>query len=64
LEKLPSLLEFISFIYFFPQALCGPVVEFYDFQLFMNRNGRYKNIPNGLSTALYHFTIGMVNKSK
>ena len=36
IEKLPSLLEFFGFVYFFPSFLAGPAIEIKDYLRFVD----------------------------
>jgi len=44
IPKLPSVLEYYSYIYFFPSALTGPFFDFRDFENLVTRTGIYKEI--------------------
>lgn len=59
IKTAPSLLEVLSFAYFYPSACIGPSFEFKDFIDFINFEGCYKNLPikhtiiTGLKEYLY-----------
>ena len=56
IEKMPSLLEFSSYIYFYPTTIIGPFIEFNDFINFIDKKGCYANLPNRLG---FIFTEGL-----
>ena len=39
-----TILEYFSYIYFFPGSVIGPFYEFSDFRSFINQEGRYKDL--------------------
>jgi lysophospholipid acyltransferase len=41
IETMPSLLEFLGYIYFFPGFLVGPALEFTDYQKFIHQSVRF-----------------------
>jgi lysophospholipid acyltransferase len=58
IEK-PSLLEVLSFVYFYPTAIMGPSIEYKDFINFIKETDCYsnldKNLPYILKNGLYYF---------
>lgn len=47
IEKLPSVMEYYSYIYFYPTALMGPFFDFNDYKNLINRQGPYHAVPYG-----------------
>ena len=45
IEIIPSYFEYFSYMTFFPTAIIGPGCDYYDFRMFINREGNYKKIP-------------------
>ena len=43
--ELPTLLETLSFTFYFPTSICGPAIEFADFISFIRLEKEYLNIP-------------------
>ena len=41
IEKLPGLLEYLGFIYFYPAAVIGPTYNFVTYQQFIHLKGQY-----------------------
>ena len=56
IEKMPSLLEYASYIYFYPTTIIGPFVEYMDFINFINKKDVYENLTNKLG---YIFKQGL-----
>jgi lysophospholipid acyltransferase len=52
-----TLLEYVSYIFFFPSSICGPFFEFNDFMNFIYRREEYSNIPNTIIPSL----VRMIN---
>lgn len=48
IEKFPNLLEYASFIYFYPTSLVGPSIEFNDFMNFIELKDCYQNLTSNL----------------
>jgi len=46
IEKLPSILEFLGYAYFFPGFLAGPAILFSDYHAFINGT-MFKDLPKG-----------------
>ena len=55
-----SLLEFLSYIYFFPSCLMGPFFEYKDFIDFINEKGDYKEIPDTFYMAFKRLLLGIL----
>lgn len=58
--KMPSLLEYFTYIYFYPTSMCGPFVEYKDFYMYMYKEGRYANIPSSLRPTLNTLGIALI----
>lgn len=43
LNKIPSLLEYFSYLLFFPSAFCGPTFDLQTYLDFINLKGNYKD---------------------
>jgi len=54
IKELPSFIEFLSYIYFYPTAILGPSFDFMDFHNFIYLNDCYSNM-DFLSNFLYGF---------
>ena len=46
IEKIPSILEYISYIYFYPTAIIGPFIEYKDFIDFIEEKNCYENLTS------------------
>lgn len=46
IEKFPSVLEYYSYIYFFPTTLVGPIFDFREYQLLVHKQEAFKAIPH------------------
>lgn len=55
IEKMPSFLEYSSYIYFYPTCIVGPFIEYMDFINFIDQKGCYSNLKNKLN---YIFSQG------
>ena len=51
--ELPSLLEYASYIYFYPTCIVGPPIEYKDFINFIELNDCYANLNNNLGFIFY-----------
>ena len=49
---MPSYMEYCSYIYFFGSTIYGPTFEFMEYKNFIEKKGKYKEIPNGFSACL------------
>ena len=56
IEKMPSLLEYFSYIYFYPTTIIGPFIEYTDFINFIDKKDCYANLPKRLG---FIFTEGI-----
>ena len=56
IEEMPSLLEYFSYIYFYPTSIIGPFIEFKDFINFIDKKECYANLPKRLG---FIFTEGL-----
>lgn len=52
IEKMPSLLEFSSYIYFYPACIVGPFIEYMDFINFIDEKDCYTNLTSKLGYIL------------
>ena len=57
-EKMPSALEMLSYVYFCSGCIVGPFFEFNDYKMYIERTGRYSNIPSALWPAFVKFLKG------
>ena len=44
--KMPSVLEFYSYILFFSASICGPAYEYSDYIDFIHQRNEFKDIPS------------------
>ena len=56
IENMPSLLEYSSYIFFYPTSIVGPFIEYMDFIHFIDKKDCYANLTSHL---LYIFTEGL-----
>lgn len=62
IENLPGWLEFFSYSYFFiGGSIISPYFDFKDFELFIRREGRYKNPPSSLKYVLMMFGLAVLH---
>lgn len=54
-HELPSLLEFYSFLCFYPGLLVGPSFEYMDYSHFVHQKNEFENIPDPSAEALKSF---------
>jgi lysophospholipid acyltransferase len=59
IEKFPSFVYFIGFIYFYPTSIIGPAFDFTDYMNFIFRRDIYKNIPSTIRPALKSLLLGI-----
>jgi len=59
IEKLPNLLEYIGFIYFYPASIIGPTYNFIHYQNFIHLKGQYANLPSPLKATFKEFLFGL-----
>ena len=50
-RELPSVLQYLSFIFFCPGCIVGPAFEFTDFVNLMELKGVYATLPRGLANG-------------
>ena len=60
LKTLPSFLEYFSFISFFGNAVCGPNLDYYDFNLFIKQKDVFAHIPFTLFESLLWIGKGTI----
>jgi len=61
IKQMPSILEFYSYIFFFPSSILGPFFEFKDFILFINQEQRYAENVKGHKIGAMMLAIGIIN---
>ncbi|OAJ37294.1 hypothetical protein BDEG_21334 [Batrachochytrium dendrobatidis JEL423] len=49
---MPSILEYLGFLYFFPAFLIGPAFSFVEYNNYLHRRGEFKTIPNPYVPAM------------
>lgn len=54
IEEMPSILEYFSYIYFYPTCIVGPYIEYKDFINFIELKECYANLTNNLGFIFYH----------
>jgi len=59
--QFPSFLEYMSYMYFYGNALVGPACDYIDHIKFMKREGEYAHIPNTLLPSLGYLICGFLN---
>lgn len=59
-EKMPTVLEFYSFMCFFPTFIVGPVIEFRHYIEFIELKGQFAAIPPPFVASLTRFMQGML----
>ena len=47
IKEMPSIVEYLSFVFFCCSGVVGPVFEYSDFKNFMELTGNYKDLPRG-----------------
>ncbi len=57
-DKMPTVLELLSYVYFPCSAICGPFFEFADYKLYIERRDRYAQIPSTFKDAMMKFLTG------
>ena len=55
IEKLPNILSYMSYIYFFSGALIGPSFDFIEYRDFIHKRKIYSNIPSSVFQSLKSF---------
>jgi len=58
--RMPSLLEFYSFVYYFGGFLAGPAFEFSDYRAFMERSVSKDGCPSAWVPSLTKFVLALV----
>ena len=53
IEEMPSLIEYASYIFFYPTTIIGPFIEFKDYINFIEYKDCYSNLTNNLGFVLY-----------
>ena len=51
--EMPSLLDYASYIYFYPTSIVGPFVEYKDYMNFIELKDCYTNLTNNLGYIIY-----------
>jgi lysophospholipid acyltransferase len=52
--------EYFCYVYFYPTAICGPFIEFRDFQNFINREEEYTKIPSTVLPSLKRLSHAII----
>ena len=60
IEKMPSLIEYASYIYFYPTTIIGPFVEYKDFINFIELKDCYSNLTDNLGYIFYQGTEKLI----
>ena len=50
IDEMPSIIEYLSYVFYCGGGIVGPVFEFADFKNFMELKGHYKDMPRGTSS--------------
>lgn len=58
IEKLPSVIEVLSYVYFPGACIAGPFFEFADYKRFIEKKERFADIPNPILPSLKRFLHG------
>jgi hypothetical protein len=53
-EKLPSIVELLSYVYFTGGCMCGPFFEFSDYINFIEKKDHYANVPSTILPSLMY----------
>lgn len=56
IEKMPSLLEYASYIYFYPTTIVGPFIEYKDYINFIDLTDCYTKLTNNLGYIFFEGT--------
>jgi len=56
--RIPTVLEIASYVLFCSGCIVGPFFEFSDYIMYIERRGRYENIPNPIIPSLVKFGKG------
>ena len=54
-EKLPTIIEIFSYIFFCQSCALGIFYEFSDYKRFIERKDEYKNVPNPIKETFILF---------
>ena len=52
IEEMPSLIEYASYIFFYPTTIIGPYIEFKDYMNWIEYKDCYRNLKNNLGYVL------------
>ncbi len=55
-----TLLEYFSYIYFYPTCIMGPFIEFADYIDYIRERNDYAKIPDPLKCALSRLSLGFI----
>lgn len=58
MTRLPNVLELLSYVFFCSGCIVGPFFEFADYINYIERKGRYENIPLTFVPSLIRFVQG------
>ena len=61
IEKLPGLLPYYSYIFFYASSLVGPAFDFSEYDDFINLRGDFKNLPSSFVPAIKSFIAAIVS---
>lgn len=53
---MPSLFDYLGYIYICCGTIAGPFFEFKNYKLFINKQGNYANIPSTYKQTLIRFS--------
>ncbi|KAM3147373.1 hypothetical protein pb186bvf_000624 [Paramecium bursaria] len=60
ITKLPSYFDYFTYIFFFFGCLAGPVYDYYDYDIFVNRKAVYSSIPNTIKETFRLFMFALI----
>jgi lysophospholipid acyltransferase len=60
INKLPNLLEYYSYILFYPSISVGPSFEYIEYHDFIHRKNAFRNIPSTFSRSFYIFGVALM----
>ena len=60
IEKMPSLIEYASYIYFYPTTITGPFIEYKDFINFIELKDCYSNLTDNIGYIFYQGTEKLI----
>lgn len=57
--RMPSFYEYIAYLQFLPSSVMGPGLDYSDYEIFINMEKQYANIPNPTKAVLSNFASSM-----